>query len=140
MGSEDKKQLCRIRQSISVLKNKEAKMARFRRKAKHSFRFGKRRSHRSGGKSVSPLKIIIPAAIYGAGRQYLVNLAAPLTAMIPLGAYADEAVLGIGGYFLAKKGKGMLKNVGVAMLTIEAASLGSQIMGGGGSSSNGGWR
>jgi hypothetical protein len=115
-------------------------MARFRRKARRSGFRMKRRSHRSGG-SVSPLKIVLPALAYGAGRQYLVNLAAPLTSMIPLGAYADEAVLGVGGYLLAKKGRGMLKNVGVAMLTIEAANLGSQLIGGsGGGSSGGGWR
>jgi len=86
------------------------------------------------------MKIILPAALYGAGRQYLVNLAAPLTSMIPLGAYADEAVLGVGGYLLAKKTRGLLHNVGIAMLTIEAASLGSQLVGGKiGGGSAGGW-
>jgi len=120
--------------------------------ARRRFRFGRRaaprrggfrigrRSRRSGNKSISPMKIVLPAAIYGAGRQYLVNLAAPVTSMVPLGAYADEAVLGIGGYLLAKKTRGMLRNIGVAMLTIEAASLGSQLIKGspvGGTS--GGW-
>lgn len=86
------------------------------------------------------MKVILPAALYGAGRQYLVNLAQPVTSMIPMGEYADEAVLGIAGYLLAKKGRGFLKNIGVSMLTIEAASLGSGLIGGKmGGSSNGGW-
>ncbi len=113
-------------------------MARFKRRAR-ARSFG-RKAHRRSGRSsgITPMKIIIPAAIYGAGRQYLVNLAAPLTSKIPLGQYADEAVLGVAGYMLAKKGKGFLKNVGISMLTIEAASLGSGLIGGMGGGSNGG--
>lgn len=116
-------------------------MARFRRRSRSVRRFGMKAHRRSGKSGVSPIKVILPAALYGAGRQYLVNLAQPLTSKIPLGAYADEAVLGVAGYFLAKKGKGFLKNVGISMLTIEAASLGSGLVGGmgGGSSGSGGW-
>jgi len=98
-----------------------------------------RRARRSGKTGVSPMKIILPAALYGAGRQTLVNLAAPVTSMVPLGQFADEAVLGIAGYLLAKKGRGFLRNVGISMLTIEAASLGSGLIGSGaGISTNGG--
>jgi len=111
-------------------------MARFKRRMR---RIGRsiRRAGRRYSRSTNPLKIVIPAAIYGAGRQYLVILAKPLTSMVPLGQYADEAVLGTAGYLLAKKGKGMLKNVGTAMLTIEAASLGAGLVGGSGGSSGG---
>jgi len=76
---------------------------------------------------------------YGAGRQTIVNLASPITSRIPLGQYADEAVLGAAGYFMAKKGRGVVKDLGMAMLTVEAASLGSQLIGGftGGNNSGG---
>jgi hypothetical protein len=114
-------------------------MARFRKRRSARSRFGRKSRHsRSSGRS-NVMSVLLPAVIYGAGRQYLVNLAQPLTSKIPLGAYADEVVLGGAGYLLAKKGRGMLKNVGLAMLTIEAASLGSGLIGGGlGGSSSGG--
>ena len=73
------------------------------------------------------MKLIIPAAVYGAGRQYLSGLAQPLTSKIPLGEYADEAVFGVAGYLLAKKGKGMIRDIGKAMLIVEAASIGHQV-------------
>jgi len=113
-------------------------MARFKRKARRSgFRFGKRRSSRRSS-SGSPLKTILPAALYGAGRQYAVNLATPITSMLPLGNYADEAVLGVAGYFMAKKGKGIIKDIGHSMLIVEAASVGSQLIGGAGKNNSGG--
>ena len=74
--------------------------------------------------------VVLPAAIYGAGRQYAVNLVQPLTSKIPLGNYADEIVLGTAGYFMYKKGSGMIKSAGKAILTVEAASLGSQVVSG----------
>jgi len=65
---------------------------------------------------------------YGAGRVYLSQLVAPVTSKIPLGNYADEVVLGVGGYLLAKKGNGMVRDFGRAMLTVEAAAVGHQLM------------
>jgi hypothetical protein len=112
-------------------------MARFRKKHRSARTFGRRVRHSRGG-NTSPLKVILPALAYGAGRQYLSNIAQPLTSKIPLGNYADEILFGVGGYFLAKKGRGMLKNVGMAMLTVEAASIGHQVVGGLNGGSNGG--
>jgi len=104
------------------------------------FGFRKSRGRRSSS-SVNPLKVIIPAFAYGAMRQKVSELAAPLTSKVPLGQYADEAVFGLAGYFMAKKGKGLIHNLGVAVLTIEAASIGHQVVGGmvngGGNSSSG---
>jgi len=114
-------------------------MARFRRKARSrsSFkRYGKAR--RSRGKSgISPMGMILPAALYGAGRGALSNLIAPLTSKIPLGNYTDEAVFGVAGYLMAKKGRGIIKQLGTSMLVVEAASIGNQVAGGalGGSTS-----
>ena len=91
---------------------------------------------RGSGNSSNPLMIILPAMVYGAGRQYLSNMAQPLTSKIPLGNYADEALFGLAGYFMAKKGKGIVKNIGTSMLIVESASLGNQLLGQIGTSSN----
>jgi len=115
-------------------------MAKFRRKGR---RFGARkaRSYRRSHGGMNPTKLILGGAIYGAGRQSLVNLAQPLTSMLPMGQYADELVLGTAGYFMAKKGRGIFKDAGMAMLAVESASLGAQLAGGligGGGNSGGG--
>lgn len=99
-----------------------------RRGSFRGFRRGVRRS-RSSSSGLSPLKIVLPAAAYGAARQYLSNLIAPVTSMIPLGNYADEVVLGGLGWYAATKGKGIIKQVGTAMLIVEAASIGHQLIG-----------
>jgi len=67
---------------------------------------------------------------YGAMRNTVVSYAQPLTSKLGfLGNYADEAVFGVAGYYAAKKGKGMVKQLGYAMLTVEAASIGNQLAG-----------
>jgi len=57
-------------------------------------------------------------------------MAKPLTNMIPLGSYSDEAAFGVLGYFMAKQSNSMIKNAGMAILTIESASIGQQALGG----------
>jgi len=113
-------------------------MARFRRRVRsRSFRVGKRRSHKSSGTSL--MGSVIPAALYGAARPYVSNLVQPVTgALGAAGGYADNIVLGGIGYFAAKKGRGMIKNIGHAMLLIEAAQIGAELGGGMGGSSSGG--
>lgn len=103
-------------------------MARFR-KARRGFRrMAKSARRRFGRASENPLMIILPAMAYGAGRQYLSQAVEPLTSKVPLGTFADEAVFGTAGYFMAKKGKGIIKSLGKAILTVEAASVGNQIV------------
>jgi len=87
-------------------------------------RYGRRSS--SG---TSPEKILIPALLYGAGRNAIKSAIQPITDKIPLGANSDEAVMGIVGYFLAKKGSGIVRNIGMAALTVEAASIGNNVAG-----------
>lgn len=80
---------------------------------------------------------VVPAALYGAARPYVSNLVSPVTNMLgAAGSYADNLVLGGLGYFAAKKGRGMVKNIGHAVLIIEAAQIGAEFSGGmmGGSS------
>lgn len=111
-------------------------MARFRRKKTRSRgRSSFKRSYSRG--SSNPLKVVVPALAYGAARQHISNLAQPLTSKIPLGSYADEAAFGLAGYFMAKKGRGMVRDIGVAMLTVEAASVGHQVINGMSGGSNG---
>lgn len=93
----------------------------FARKAR---RFAKRSTDMS-----NPVGIVLPAFAYGAARPMLSDWASPLTSKLPFGNFADEIVLGLAGYFMAKKGNGIIKNAGKAILTVEAASLGNQVVG-----------
>ena len=76
---------------------------------------------------VSPASVIIPAMIYGGVRAKISSL---VNQYIPgvLGQYTDEFVLGAAGYWLAKKNTGMLRNIRLAALTIESASVGNQLI------------
>jgi len=79
---------------------------------------------------MNPTKVILPALAYGAVRNIAASYATPITSKMGfLGNYADEALFGTAGYFMAKKGRGMIKQVGIAMLTVEAASVGNQLAG-----------
>lgn len=73
---------------------------------------------------------------YGAGREWLSNKLQPITAPVAgvAGNYADEVVLGALGYFLMK-GKipvinkvSVMKDVGRAMVVIEAARIGQGVI------------
>ena len=99
-------------------------MARFRRKARRMGFRAVRRSRRSGSSSgTSLMGSILPAALYGAARPYVANLVQPVTgALGAAGVYADNLVLGGLGYLAAKKGSGMIRSAGHAMLIIEAAN------------------
>lgn len=97
-------------------------MARFRRKARsyarRMFKRSRGRSH-SGSEGVG--QTLLAGGIYGGARGFIVNAISPYTNQ--LGSYGTPAALGILGYFMAKKGSGMVKNAGKAVLTVEAANL-----------------
>jgi len=66
---------------------------------------------------------------YGALRQKISDLIAPLTAKIPGGVYADNLALGIVSYLAAKQGGKLpmgkyIKQLGVAGLTAESVLAG----------------
>ena len=105
--------------------NKVAKRRRTRTRTRSFF---KRRSSRSKGLNLGT--IILGGAIYGAGRQYLSKAISPLTSKIPMGNVADNIGLGVVSYFAATKGKGIIKDIGKAGLTIEAAMGGQDLMAG----------
>jgi len=106
-----------------------AKKRFFRAKAKSSF--GKRVKRYGSKVGSNPTSIILPAMIYGAGRKYLSDMASPITTKVAgvAGNYADELVFGLAGWYIAKKNLFGMKKVGMAMLTVEAASVGSQLAG-----------
>jgi hypothetical protein len=102
-----------------------AKMAR--RKARTSGRFARKaRRGRSSGGSV---KLLQPSAmVYGAGRGYVLNAAAPLLAKLPVPAGTHGVVGGaLLSYGLAKYGSGFLKQVGMDGLKVENAAAGAFI-------------
>lgn len=102
---------------------------RFTRKAVRRT-FAAKRSYRRASGKVNAMKTLLPAFLYGGARAKISEMAAPITNKVPLGTYADEVVFGVAGYLAATKGKGIVKDMGMAVLTIEAASMGNQLMGG----------
>jgi len=124
---------------IQMVRRRKAKTRTVYRTAKKT----RRKKSYGGGVSNKELMGMTAAAVgYGFLRGKLSSAITPLTSKIPLGNITDEVVLGMAGYFLAKKSKNkMLKNVGKAALLIEGASIGVAIaegsvnMGGGSSSS-----
>ena len=86
-----------------------------------------RRSKKSGNLEQ---KLIIGGMAYGAVREKISRLAAPVASKIPAGQYADEATLGIFSYLLAKgkipilNGIKQTRDIGKAGLTIESYRLG----------------
>jgi hypothetical protein len=115
-------------------------MARFKRRARRSYGFARaatrsvryvrsaRRSARRSTGSPGIMNVVLPAFAYGAVRPTLKTYAAPLTQAVPLGNNSDEVVFGLLGYLMAKKGRGFVKNAGTAILTVEAASLGNNLI------------
>jgi len=108
-------------------------MAKFRRARRFFGRAARRAAHYARHGSSKPEGMILPAAAYGVGRQTIAGLISPLSSKIP-GGYGDELILGTGGYLLAKKGRGMVKQFGLAVLTIEIASAAQQATAGLGNS------
>lgn len=108
-----------------------------RRSARSQSRFFKRASRRGGSRGGGgDFALIGGAMAYGAGREWLSAKLQPLTAPVAgvAGNYADEVVLGTLGYFLMK-GKiplankvGVMRDVGRAMVVIEAARIGQSVI------------
>lgn len=81
--------------------------------------------------SLTPQKAIMGGLVYGAARSKVAQLLSPITSKVPLGNYADEAVMGALSYFVAKgKVKFIPKNVGLAGLMIESAVVGQDVVNG----------
>lgn len=112
-----------------MAKRKAFRKIRRARAAPRSFR----RARRSGSSGANVMGIAIGGMAYGAGREYVSQKLAPLTAKIPAGDLADEVGMGILSWALAT-GKipvinkyNVTKDIGRAGLAIEAARVGSYL-------------
>lgn len=82
------------------------------------------------------MTVALYAAGYGLARNKVQQLSSPLTSRIPTvgGVSGYSLAAGVTGYLLAKKGNGMVRRIGQAMLVSEAfaigAQVGTQVMGG----------
>jgi len=89
--------------------------------ARRRYKVTKKRG-RSKGAGITPMKVALSSAAYGAFRDklhsFIPNVGIP---------YSDSVITGAIGYYLTKKG-GMLKNVGFSMLAVESAAIGSTLM------------
>ena len=103
-------------------------------KKKRAFRgfATKKRYGRSKSGGSNPLMVALCGAGYGAAENYIKPMAAPVYNMLPFGKYNDSIVFGGIGYFAAKKGKGLLKSAGQAILTIESYNASKDFTGGSG--------
>jgi len=100
-------------------------MARRRlKRVSRSVRSAPRRTKRRYGqvKKVNPIQL--DAMVYGAGRGYMSNLISKYTQNVPILNISDEVALGVANYFIAKKSKGMLKNIALKGLVVENARAG----------------
>lgn len=81
----------------------------------------------------NPTGLIIGAAVYGAGREFVSNKLAPITSKVPAGDLADEVTMGVLSYFVAKGSIPIVnkipysREIGKAGLTIEAARVGAYL-------------
>lgn len=104
------------------------------------FRLGAKRRGGRKSQKLDLMGTVLAAGIYGVGREPVAGLISPVTNMLPVGDYKDEVGMALVSYFMAKKGTGIIKNVGKAGLTIEAYRASTSLAGGlfgGKSSSNG---
>lgn len=88
-------------------------------------------SYRRMAGRMNPAKAIIPSMLYGAVRAPISNALGGITSKIPLANVGDELVMGAIGWYAAKKGKGILKDVGYGALVVESARVGEAISTGG---------
>jgi len=101
---------------------------RIRAAARSTVRYVKKSRKQSSGMSNPLMTHALPGFIYGSVRQTAKDFANPLTSMLPLGQNSDEVAFGTLGYVLAKNTSGFTRDFGRAMLTVEAASLGHNVI------------
>jgi len=88
----------------------------------------KSKSKRRSAPKFNLMAQVLSAGIYGALRGRASQMLSPITSRVPMGQYADEAVMGTLSYFMAKGKLGaQFKKVGMAGLHIESAMVGSQL-------------
>ena len=106
-------------------------MAKRRRKSgRRTFAsYFKRKGKSRSGNRESVQSTMMGAAIYGAVRMPVAKYIDKWTSYVPYGI-GDELALGVVSYIAAKKGSGLIKNVGKAGLVIETARITEQAING----------
>lgn len=66
---------------------------------------------------------------YGALRPAIANFVTPFTSALPFGNLADNLALGLTTWFIAKRTKGLARNVALKGLVIENALIGGELAG-----------
>ena len=117
-------------------------MVRKMRKVYRTYRPLKRVKHHNSKKNGSLFSGIggivqIDSMLYGAVREKISNVISPYTSKIPLGGISDEIGMALIDYLAAKKGSGMIRDIGLKGLVIENARVGDAIVSGVGLSLNG---
>jgi hypothetical protein len=104
-----------------------AKYKHFR--SRGGFRGFKKSRHHSGVSSgITPTNMALAGAVYGVGRPFVANL---LPSMFNLGGVdSDNVLLGVGGWLLASKSKGLLKAIGLMALGTEVGYVTGKMIGG----------
>jgi hypothetical protein len=106
-------------------------MARRKKVGKVRTRTVYKKATRRKSKKENVQALIMGSLAYGAMRQKASNALSPITSKVPLGDIADEVVMAGLSYLAMKKGKGIIKNIGKAGLTIESARIGEALINGG---------
>lgn len=125
----------RVTKSKSRTINRSVKTKRRTRTMAKRKYYGKKKASRKKSGTSALVKLGIGAVAYGAGRDFASDKLSPLTARVPLGQFADNAVMTVLALALAKgkvpyvsKALPLLRDVGKAGFAIEAALLGKELM------------
>jgi hypothetical protein len=84
-----------------------------------------KRRGRSKGSSLSPLKVILANAVYGAVRPYAANMLPDFFNFGPVSS--DNVILGGVGALAMSQSNGWMKALGVAMVGQEAGIVGAKL-------------
>jgi hypothetical protein len=84
---------------------------------------------RKSGKKLTPKNVLIGGVAYGLVREPINNALKNVTGNFGFNL-ADELVLGTAAWFAAKKGKGIVKDIGLVALGVEAHNLARGGLGG----------
>ena len=90
-----------------------------------------KKTYRRKSNSDNLTKTIIGGVVYGSVRAKMSSMIAPITAKIPMGAYADEVGMAVFSYLVAKKvSNPTIRSIARAGLVIESAKIGQMITSG----------
>lgn len=88
----------------------------------------KRVRSKSKSGAYNPQKAVVGGFMYGLARPQVAKLLSPISSKIPMGQYADELIMGVLSWQIAKGKVPMIpKNVGLSGLAIESFVVGQDV-------------